>query len=106
MIYRAGILDVLLSVIAKSLTVQIKAKGKTNSGSNLKELNTVTLATSIHPKDNMCSRWWLRGYVSRKLAEVIVHLIKDMASVSITSVVSLLFNTKPYFTGKIIGSVG
>ncbi|KAI4471285.1 e3 ubiquitin-protein ligase mycbp2 [Holotrichia oblita] len=78
--HRAGILDVLLSVIAKSLTVQIKAKGKTNSGSNLKELNTVTLATSIHPKDNMCSRWWLRGYVSRKLAEVIVHLIKDMAS--------------------------
>ncbi|KRT81356.1 hypothetical protein AMK59_5684, partial [Oryctes borbonicus] len=78
--HRTGILDVLLSVIAKSLTVQIKAKGKTNSGGTLKELNTVNLATSIHPRDNVGSRWWLRGYVSRKLAEVIVHLIKDMAS--------------------------
>lgn len=80
--HTVGILDVFLSVIAKSLTVQVKVKGKTGNGGALKEINTITLATSIHPKDNLEKRWWLKGCVNRKLAEVIVHLIKDMASVN------------------------
>jgi E3 ubiquitin-protein ligase MYCBP2 len=80
--YKPGILDVFLSVIAKALTVQVKVKSKTGGGGAPKEINTVTLATSIHPKDNLGKRWWLRGCVNRKLAEVIVHLIKDMAAVS------------------------
>ncbi|KAL3283868.1 hypothetical protein HHI36_018037 [Cryptolaemus montrouzieri] len=79
-IHRAGILDVFLSVIAKSLTVQVKLKGKTGTGNAVKEINTVTLATSIQPKDYLGTRWWLRGFVNRKLAEVIVNLIKDMAA--------------------------
>ncbi|KAH0817635.1 hypothetical protein GEV33_005156 [Tenebrio molitor] len=78
--YKPGILDVFLSVIAKALTVQVKVKSKTGGGGAPKEINTVTLATSIHPKDNLGKRWWLRGCVNRKLAEVIVHLIKDMAA--------------------------
>lgn len=79
---RTGILDIFLSIIAKSLSVQVKVKVKTGSPGAPKEINTVTLATSIHPRDSVKSRWWLRGCVSRKLAEVIVHLIKDMAAVS------------------------
>lgn len=81
--YKAGILDVFLSVIAKALTVQVKVKSKSGGGTAAKEINTVTLATSIHPKDHLGKRWWLRGCVNRKLAEVIVHLIKDMANVGI-----------------------
>lgn len=82
-VHRAGILDIFLSIIAKALSVQVKVKVKTGSPGAPKEINTVTLATSIHPRDNIKHRWWLRGCVSRKLAEVIVHLIKDMAAVSL-----------------------
>ena len=73
-----GILDVFLSCIAKSLTVQVKVKAKENNG---KALQTVSLATSIHPKSFVGPRWWLRGCMTRKLAEVIIQLLKDMASV-------------------------
>jgi hypothetical protein len=78
--FRLGILDVFLSCIAKALTVQVKVKGKDASGG--KGLTTVTLATSIHPRDYVGSRWWLRGCIARKLAEVIIQLMKDMAAVS------------------------
>ncbi|XP_035719406.1 E3 ubiquitin-protein ligase MYCBP2-like isoform X2 [Vespa mandarinia] len=72
-----GILDVFLSCIAKALTVQVKIKGKENNG---KALQTASLATSIHPKSFVGERWWLRGCMARKLAEVIIQLLKDMAS--------------------------
>lgn len=77
-VHQVGILDVFLSIIAKSLTVQVKMKSKDNSG--LKGISTVTLATSIHPRDYMGDRWWMRGTVNRKLAEVIIQLLKDMAA--------------------------
>lgn len=77
--HEPGILDVFLSCIAKALTVQVKVKGKENGG---KALQTVSLATSIHPKNDVGSRWWLRGCMTRKLAEVIIQLLKDMAVVS------------------------
>lgn len=73
-----------LSVIAKALTVQVKMKSKSATGGPAKEISTVTLATSIQPKEHMRGRWWLRGTASRKLAEVIVHLLKDMAAVSMS----------------------
>ncbi|XP_043286736.1 E3 ubiquitin-protein ligase MYCBP2 isoform X2 [Venturia canescens] len=72
-----GILDVFLSCIAKALSVQVKLKAKDNNG---KALQTVSLATSIHPKSFIGPRWWLRGCMTRKLAEVIIQLLKDMAS--------------------------
>lgn len=81
-----GILDVFLSCIAKTLSVQIKVKGKENNG---KALQTTSLATSIHPKSFVGSRWWLRGCMTRKLAELIIELLKDMAAVS--GVLSLIF---------------
>lgn len=74
------ILDIFLSCIAKALTVQVKVKGKEN---NVKTLQSFTLATTIHPKRHVGQRWWLRGCMTRKLAEVIIQLLKDMASVRI-----------------------
>lgn len=74
-------MDVFLSIIAKSLTVQVKVKGK-EGASGIKGISTVTLATSIHPRDHVGSRWWLRGTANRKLADVIIQLLKDMAAVS------------------------
>ena len=71
-----------LSCIAKALTVQVKVKGKEVGSSGGKGLTTVTLATSIHPRDFVGARWWLRGCMTRKLAEVIIQLLKDMAVVS------------------------
>ncbi|XP_026670203.1 E3 ubiquitin-protein ligase MYCBP2-like isoform X5 [Ceratina calcarata] len=78
-----GILDVFLSCIAKALTVQVKAKGKESSG---KALQTASLATSIHPKSQVGARWWLRGCMTRKLAEEIIQLLKDMASGKLSEV--------------------
>ncbi|CAM1315881.1 MYCBP2 (predicted), partial [Pycnogonum litorale] len=74
--HRMGILDVFLSCIAKSLNVQMKVKNSTSG----KGVTMVSLATSIHPRDFVAGRWWLRGCMSRKLAEVIISLLKDMAS--------------------------
>ncbi|XP_046683725.1 E3 ubiquitin-protein ligase MYCBP2 isoform X4 [Homalodisca vitripennis] len=73
--HRVGILDVFLSVIAKALTVQVKVKAKEGKG-----VTSVTLATAIHPRDQVGKRWWLRGCISRKLAEDIIQLIKDMSA--------------------------
>ena len=70
-----------LGIIAKSLTVQVKAKNKSDTGGSVKEISTVTLGTSVQAK-TVDSRWYLRGHVNRKLAEVIVHLIRDMSTVS------------------------
>ncbi|XP_014476552.1 PREDICTED: E3 ubiquitin-protein ligase MYCBP2 isoform X4 [Dinoponera quadriceps] len=75
--HSAGILDVFLSCIAKALTVQVKMKGKENNG---KALQSVSLASSIHPDSYVGTRWWLRGCMTRKLAEVLIQLLKDMAS--------------------------
>lgn len=80
-------MDVFLSCIAKALTVQVKVKGKEVGASGTgtgKGLTTVTLATSIHPRDFVGARWWLRGCMTRKLAEVIIQLLKDMAAVSLS----------------------
>ena len=84
----SGILDVFLACIAKALTVQTKVKGggsgSGRSGSSnapsSKSIMTITLATAIHPRDNLKDRWWLRGCMSRKLAEVIMTLLRDMSS--------------------------
>lgn len=56
--------------------MQVKVKAKEGKG-----VTSVTLATAIHPRDPVGKRWWLRGCISRKLAEDIIQLIKDMSSV-------------------------
>jgi E3 ubiquitin-protein ligase MYCBP2 len=82
-----GILDVLLSVVAKALTVQTKIRGgghSTTTGTSgrghQRIISTVTLATAIHPKDDLGPRWFLRGCIPRKLAEMVMSLILDMSS--------------------------
>lgn len=74
-VLKPGLLDVFLSCIAKSLTLQVKTKGKDG-----KNVQTVSLASSIHPRDNVGERWWLRGTMSKKIAEEIILLLKDMTS--------------------------
>lgn len=85
--YKIGILDVFLSVVAKVLNVQVKVKGRDGKG-----LTTVTLATAVHPKDPVGQRWWLRGCISRKLAEDMIQLLNDMASVSLRNMIDLIIN--------------
>lgn len=89
---RMGILDIFLSIIAKALSVQVKAKVKNASPGAPKEINTVTLTTSINSRDYIGNRWYLRGCVNRKLAEVIVHFVKDMANVSTFSLLYWCFS--------------
>ena len=67
------ILDIFLACISKSLTMQVKKK----SG-NAKSMSTVSLATCIHPRDQVGLRWWLRGSMSKKIAEEIILMLKDM----------------------------
>lgn len=75
--FKPGIIDVFLSCIAKSLTLQVKTKGK-EGGLGGKSMTTVSLASSIHPRDNVGERWWLRGSMTKKIAEEIIQLLKDM----------------------------
>ena len=76
---KAGILDVFLSCISKALTLQVKAKHKEG-----KNLTAVTLATSIHPRgDNPIVgelRWWIRGSMTKKIAEEIIRMLKDLSN--------------------------
>ena len=67
------ILDIFLACISKALTMQVKKK----SGSS-KSMTTLSLATCIHPRDDVGTRWWLRGSLSKKIAEEIIHMLKDM----------------------------
>ncbi|KAF7271207.1 hypothetical protein GWI33_015889 [Rhynchophorus ferrugineus] len=77
---RIGILDIFLSIIAKALTLQVKIRSKSGGGGAAKEINTVSLASSIQSTDDVGSRWWLKGTSNRKLADVIVHMITDMTA--------------------------
>jgi len=78
--FRVGILDVLLCCIAKALSVQVRSKGREGAAS--KGQKVVMLQNWLTLQDDVGPRWWLRGYTSRKLAEVVIVLLKDMAAVS------------------------
>ena len=64
---------------------QVKTKGL-NKESGLKgQTTTVSLGTSIHPRDDRVNggeRWWLRGAMSKKIAEEIIALLKDLSQVN------------------------
>lgn len=78
-----GILDVFLSLMAKALTLQVKVRSKTGNVGPIKETNTVTLASTMQCKSSSDTPWWLKGVVSKKLAEGMILLVKDMAEVII-----------------------
>lgn len=79
-----GIVDVFLSCISKALTLQVKSKvskeGGAGGGGGKTHLTTVNLASSIHPRDPTGPRWWLRGTMTKKIAEEIINLLKDMTA--------------------------
>ncbi len=74
--FKTGILDIFLSCISKALTLQVKSKSKKEG----KTVSVVSLASSIHPHEDVGDRWWLRGSMSKKVAEEIIHLLKDLTS--------------------------
>jgi hypothetical protein len=47
-------------------------------GSSAKNISSVSLASTIHPRDPTGPRWWLRGSMSKKISDDIIRLLKDM----------------------------
>ncbi|XP_064413761.1 E3 ubiquitin-protein ligase MYCBP2 isoform X3 [Latimeria chalumnae] len=83
---KLGILDMLLGCIAKALTVQLKAKGTTITGTAGtaagKGVTTVTLpmifnSSYIRRGEN---HWWMKGSTPTQIAEIIIKLVKDMGA--------------------------
>ena len=85
-----GILDSLLAVVAKALSVQVKAKGR---GTNVLQaltgdstISAATLACLTNPKPVpgettvRNQRWYLRGSISKEVGSEVVTLLKDMTS--------------------------
>ncbi|XP_058885306.1 E3 ubiquitin-protein ligase MYCBP2 isoform X9 [Acipenser ruthenus] len=80
---KLGILDMFLGCIAKALTVQLKAKGTTIAGTAAgKGVTTVTLPMIFNSSYIMRgeSHWWMKGSTPPQIAEIIIKLVKDMAS--------------------------
>lgn len=85
---KLGILDMFLGCIAKALTVQLKAKGTTITGTAGttvgKGVTTVTLPMIFNSSyvRRGESHWWMKGSTPTQISEIIIKLIKDMAAVS------------------------
>ncbi|XP_031649241.1 E3 ubiquitin-protein ligase MYCBP2 isoform X10 [Oncorhynchus kisutch] len=83
---KLGILDMFLGCIAKALTVQLKAKGTTISGTAGmaagKGVTTVTLPMIFNSSyiRRGESHWWMKGSTPPQIAEIIIKLVKDMAA--------------------------
>ncbi|XP_043928839.1 E3 ubiquitin-protein ligase MYCBP2 [Protopterus annectens] len=83
---KLGILDMFLGCIAKALTVQLKAKGTTITGTSGtsagKGVTTVTLPMIFNSSyiRRGESHWWMKGSTSTQIAETIIKLVKDMAA--------------------------
>ena len=85
-----GILDSLLAVVAKALSVQVKAKGR---GTNVLQaltgdstISAATLACLANPKpvpgetSIKNQRWYLQGSIHKEVGSEVVTLLKDMTS--------------------------
>ncbi|MXQ93585.1 hypothetical protein E5288_WYG018908 [Bos mutus] len=83
---KLGILDMFLGCIAKALTVQLKAKGTTITGtagtSVGKGVTTVTLPMIFNSSyiRRGESHWWMKGSTPTQISEIIIKLVKDMAA--------------------------
>ena len=88
-----GILDCFLAIIAKALSVQVKAKGRsTNILQALtgeSSVSAITLGCLVSPKPVpgettvKAQRWYLRGAVSQEVAREVVKLLKNMTKGSL-----------------------
>ncbi|XP_077200061.1 E3 ubiquitin-protein ligase MYCBP2 isoform X16 [Paroedura picta] len=83
---KLGILDMFLGCIAKALTVQLKAKGTTITGTAGtaagKGVTTVTLPMVFNSSyiRRGESHWWMKGSTPTQISEIIIKLVKDMAA--------------------------
>ncbi|XP_025027421.1 E3 ubiquitin-protein ligase MYCBP2 isoform X2 [Python bivittatus] len=83
---KLGILDMFLGCIAKALTVQLKAKGTTITGTAGtaagKGVTTVTLPMIFNSSylRRGESHWWMKGSTPTQISEIIIKLVKDMAA--------------------------
>lgn len=94
--HRVGILDVFLACIAKGLTLQVKSKGR-DKESHKTPVSTLTMATIFNDcqarqEQKLGSRWWMRGTMPRRVAESIIQLVRDMASVCNQFSINVLSN--------------
>ena len=82
-------MDVFLACIAKVLTLQVKSKGRDKESS--KVVSSVSMASVFSSDETkLGSRWWMRGTIPRRVAESIIQLVQDMASVRTSSFIFLL----------------
>ena len=85
-----GILDSLLAVVAKALSVQVKAKGR---GTNVLQaltghsnISAATLACLTNPKpvpgemSIKNQRWYLRGSIGKEVGSEVVGLLKEITT--------------------------
>ena len=87
-INQLGILDCFLAVIAKALSVQVKAKGRSTNIFKLltgeSSITALSLACLVNPKPVpgettvKAQRWYLKGVVTQEVASEVVKLLKDM----------------------------
>lgn len=87
-INHVGILDSLLAIVAKALSVQVKAKGRSSqvlkAFTGESGVSAITIASLVNPKTVpgeavvRGQRWYLRGGVSREVANEVVKLLKEM----------------------------
>jgi len=94
--HRVRILDVFLACIAKGLTLQVKSKGR-DKESHKTPVSTLTMATIFNDRQarqeqKLGSRWWMRGTMPRRVAESIIQLVRDMASVCNQFIINVLSN--------------
>ena len=87
-INQLGILDCLLAIIAKALSVQVKAKGRSTNILKLltgeSSITALSLACLVNPKPVpgettvKALRWYLKGTISQEVASEVVKLLKEM----------------------------
>lgn len=87
-INQLGILDCLIAVISKALSVQIKAKGRSTNIIQIltgeSSITAITMDKLINPKPVSgettirAQRWYLKGSISQEVAGEVIKLLKDM----------------------------
>lgn len=90
----------LLACIAKSLTLQVKNRGCDKDVNRIfsAPMSMKSMSNDARFAESLGSRWWMKGSVTRCVAEGLIQLVKDLASVSagqmmchLTKISSLLF---------------
>ncbi len=87
-INQLGLLDCLLAIVAKALSVQVKAKGRSSNLLHVltgtSNITALTLSSLVNHKlvpgetSVKSQRWYLRGTISKEVASEVVKLLKDM----------------------------